>query len=178
MKNRFSRPLAGAFAVALIGFAAPAVPVISGSLSAVALPPGGAVEKGEGTLSVGNPDGKVEAGGLLIVKGTGFAENHSYLAIKLDQTEPAEDFDGDDVVKDASDGKFYVVDSKVPHGSGDFEFTLRLPANISLGTHEIRVLDNNPAVSKAANFTVVEAAQTSENLPWYKKLFTSSGLSS
>ncbi|MDO4911339.1 MAG: hypothetical protein Q3972_06315 [Corynebacterium sp.] len=177
MKNNVKRSLAGAAAFAALGLAAPAVPVLSGSLSAVALPPGGAASQGSGTLTIVNENGSVVAGGLLTIKGTGF-EKQTQLALKIDQKDPEQDFEGDDVVKD---GAFtYLLDNKLPGEDGNFEFSVRLPANIELGEHEIRVLSPSPRASVATTFTVVEATaeQPAASTPWYKKLFTSSGLSS
>ncbi|MDK8510887.1 YncE family protein [Corynebacterium bovis] len=115
---------------------------------------------GKGTLQiVGSPT--VPAGGIVRIKGSGFEKrdgNQYQLAVKLDDGAiplPTDQEGADLVAKRPA--HYGTKPENLPGDDGTFTMAIRLPADLTPGTHWIRILggsDGGPVVSKFVEFTV------------------------
>lgn len=141
-----------------------------GVVSAAGVSPRTSSHSGAGELTVVNADDTVTAGGILTIKGTGFADRQAAgadagLAVKLLDGPTRNSYgyklgqnqEGADVTDVDGAGTGQLTGSHLPGPSGDFEFTVRIPTNLKDGWYWIRVLggpDNGGAVSKFVWFKV------------------------
>ncbi|MEL4165063.1 YncE family protein [Corynebacterium bovis] len=115
---------------------------------------------GQGTLQiVGSPT--VPAGGIVRIKGSGFEKRDGdqyQLAVKLDDGAiplPTDQEGADLVARRVA--HYGTKPENLPGDDGTFTMAIRLPADLTPGTHWIRILggsDGGPVVSKFVEFTV------------------------